>query len=189
MFEMKPLPFELTALDPYMSSKTLEFHYGKHYKGYVDKLNELIKDTAYAGMPLEAVIRESFRHPKDRTIYNNAGQVWNHQFFWNSLSDRGATEPELKIMKLIETSFGSYDDFKTVFKAKALAQFGSGWCWVVQKDGQINIATTANADNPISLDLGQPLLCLDVWEHAYYLDYQNRRADFIDAFFAYMIKW
>ena len=189
MFEMKQLPFELTALDPYMSSKTLKFHYSRHYKGYIDKLNELTKGTNYADMPLEAVVRDSFRHPENRAVYNNAGQAWNHQFFWNSLSERGATLPPLKIMKQIEAAFGSYDNFKKVFKEKALGVFGSGWCWVVQKEGKIDIVATVNADNPISLELGQPLLCLDVWEHAYYLDYQNRRADFIDAFLEHTAKW
>ncbi len=189
MFEMKLLPFEFSALDPYMSSKTFEFHYGKHYKAYIDKLNELIKDTPYADMPLEAIIKESYKHPEHKAIYNNAGQVWNHQFFWNSLSAEGATKPNAKVMTQIEEAFGSYDNFKKEFKAKAVAQFGSGWCWVVQKEGKIEIVSTANADSPISLDLGQPLVCVDVWEHAYYLDYQNRRPDFVDAFLEHMIKW
>ena len=189
MFEMKQLPFELSALDPWISSATMEFHYGRHYRGYIDKLNELVKDTPYAEMPLEAVIKESYRKTSDRAIYNNAGQAWNHQFFWNSLSVEGATRPPVKIMKQIEAAYDSYDAFKAAFKAKALGQFGSGWCWAVQKDGRVDIVATSNADNPVSLDLGQPLLCLDVWEHAYYLDYQNRRADFIDAFLEHMIKW
>ena len=189
MFEMKELPFELSALDPYMSSKTLEFHYGKNYKVYVDKLNELIKGTPYADMSLEAIIKESYKQPKDKAIYNNAGQVWNHQFFWNSLSAAGAAMPPVKIMKQIEEVYGTYDNFKKEFKTKAVGQFGSGWCWVVQKDGKIDIVATANADNPISLDLGQPLVCVDVWEHAYYLDYQNRRPDFVEAFIDHMIRW
>lgn len=189
MFEMKQLPFELSALEPYMSSKTLDFHYNKHYKAYVDKLNELIKDTDYADMSLEAIIKESYYRPSDKAIYNNAGQVWNHQFFWNSLSDAGARMPAEKFVKQIEASYKSYENFAKEFKSKALGQFGSGWCWVVQNNGKLEIVTTSNADNPISLNLGQPIVCLDVWEHAYYLDYQNRRADFIDAFLKHMIKW
>lgn len=189
MFAMKELPFELSALEPYMSARTLDFHYNKHYKTYVDKLNELIKDTPYTEMSLEGIIKESFRHPEHKAIYNNASQVWNHQFFWNSLSAEGATQPSLKILKQIEQSFGSYADFKKEFKAKAIGQFGSGWCWALQKNDKIEIVATSNADNPLSLDLGQPLFCLDVWEHAYYLDYQNRRIDFVDVFFDHLIKW
>ena len=189
MFEMKKLDFGMGELEPYISAKTLDFHYNKHYKGYVDKLNELIKGGEYAYMSLEDIVKESFKHAEHKAIYNNAGQVWNHQFFWNSLSDSGAILPPTKFLKQIEDAFGSYDNFKKDFKAKALAQFGSGWCWVVQKEGKLNIVTTSNADSPISLNLGQPLVCLDVWEHAYYLDYQNRRADFIDAFLNHLIKW
>ena len=189
MFEMKELPFEFSALEPYMSSETLNFHYGKHYKAYIDKLNELVSGTPYKAMPLEAIVRESYKHPEHRAIYNNAGQVWNHQFFFNSLSAVGGTEPSGKIMKQIETSFGDYENFKKEFKAKALAQFGSGWCWVVAKADRLEVAATSNADNPIALNLGQPLVCADVWEHAYYLDYQNRRADYLDAFLDHMIKW
>lgn len=189
MFAMKELPFELSALEPYMSARTLDFHYNKHYKTYIDKLNELIKDTPYAEMSLEGIVKESFKHPEHKAVYNNAGQAWNHQFFWNSLSADGATMLPLKIMKQIEQSFGNYDNLKKEFKAKAAGQFGSGWCWIVQKDGNIEVVATANADNPLSLELGQPLVCIDVWEHAYYLDYQNRRIDFIDAFLDEMIKW
>ncbi len=189
MFAMKELPFELSALEPYMSARTLNFHYNKHYKAYLDKLNELIADTNYANKPLEAIIKESYNKPEHITIYNNAGQVWNHQFFWNSLSSHGVETPPIKLQKQIEEAFGSYEDFKKEFKIKALGQFGSGWCWLVQKDGKLEIVTTSNADSPISLDLGQPVVCIDVWEHAYYLDYQNRRADFIDAFLDHMIRW
>lgn len=189
MFTMKELPFELSALEPYMSARTLNFHYNKHYKTYLDNLNKLIKDTDYANKTLEAIVKDSYRAPEHRSIYNNAGQVWNHQFFWNSLSSHGANEPSIKLQKQIEESFGSYDNFKSEFKTKALGLFGSGWCWLVQKDGKLEIVTTSNADNPISLDLGLPVICIDVWEHAYYLDYQNRRSDFIDIFLNHLIKW
>ena len=189
MFTMKDLPFELSALEPYISAKTMDFHYNKHFKAYVDKLNELINNTHYAEMSLEGVIKESYEHPEHKAIYNNAGQVWNHQFFWNSLSVEGETHPSVKIMNLIEHSFGTYDNLKKEFKTKALTQFGSGWCWIVQKEEKIEVVSTSNADNPLSLNLGHPLICIDVWEHAYYLDYQNKRADFIDAFLDHLIKW
>lgn len=189
MFTMKELPFGLDALEPYMSTETVDFHYNKHYRTYIDKLNELTINTPYADMSLESVMKESFRHFEDKAIYNNAAQAWNHQFFWNSLSDKSNAQPSEQIAKLIEQSFGTYEAFRKEFKTKALGQFGSGWCWAVQKDNKINIVTTSNADNPIVLDLGTPLICLDVWEHAYYLDYQNRRADFADAFLNYLISW
>ena len=188
MFEMKKLDFEMNALEPYMSARTLEFHYGKHYKAYVDKLNELIKDTVYEKMSLEEIVKESRKHPEHKAIYNNAGQVWNHEFFWKSLSP--ANEPlEADKMKQIEKVFGSYDNFKATFKQKALSQFGSGWCWLVEKDGKLDIITTGNADSPLSLETGRAIVCLDVWEHAYYLDYQNRRGDFAEAFLNNLIKW
>ena len=189
MFEMKKLKFELSALEPYISAKTMDFHYNKHYKGYVDKLNELIAGTPYEQMSLERIIKESYNNPEDKAIYNNAGQVFNHQMFWDSLSADGVKMPAEKIMMQIEGTFASYDNFKKIFKAKAVAQFGSGWCWVVQKDNKLDIVTTSNADNPLSLNLGQPVVVADVWEHAYYLDYQNRRGDFIDAFLNNLIKW
>ena len=189
MFEMKEISFELSALEPYISAKTMDFHYNKHYKGYVDKLNELIAGTPYEDMSLERIIKESYNKPQNKAIYNNAGQVYNHQMFWESLSPKGAKMPPKKIMDQIEASFESYDSFKKIFKEKAAAQFGSGWCWVVQKDNKIDIVTTSNADNPLSLNLGQPIIVADVWEHAYYLDYQNRRADFIVNFLDYLVKW
>ena len=189
MFEMKELSFELSDLEPYISAKTMDFHYNKHYKGYVDKLNELIQNTPYEDMSLEKIIKESYNKPQDKAIYNNAGQVYNHQMFWESLSHKGAKMPPKKIMHQIEESFESYDSFKKIFKDKAVAQFGSGWCWVVQKDNKIDIVTTSNADNPLSLNLGQPIIVADVWEHAYYLDYQNNRGDFIVNFLDYLIKW
>ena len=189
MFEMKKLDFGMGELEPYISAKTLDFHYNKHYKGYVDKLNELISGGEYAYMSLEDIVKESFKHAEHKAIYNNAGQVWNHEFFWKSLTNKGPLMPKDDILQKINQSFGSYANFKVVFKTKALAQFGSGWCWVVAKDNKIDIATTSNADNPISLDLGEPLLCVDVWEHAYYLDYQNRRVDFVDAFLEHLIRW
>lgn len=189
MFEMKPLPFAINALEPYMSQKTLEFHYGKHYKAYVDKLNELIKDKPYEKMSLSEIILESHKHAEDRAIYNNAGQVFNHEFFWKSLSENGPVMPSSEIMQKITNTFGSYEQFKELFKAKAVGQFGSGWCWAVEKDEKIEIIATSNADNPISLELGKPLVCIDVWEHAYYLDCQNRRPDFVSSWFDHLIKW
>lgn len=188
MFEMKKLNFGTNALEPYMSARTFEFHYGKHYKTYLDKLNELISGSDYENMGLEEIIKVSYSKG-DKAVYNNAAQVWNHEFFWNSMSAKGGVEPSSDILNKIIASFGSYDNFKKEFKQKALGQFGSGWCWVVEKDGKLSIVATSNADNPISLDLGKALVCIDVWEHAYYLDYQNRRADFIDSWLAHLLKW
>lgn len=189
MFVMKPLPFALNALEPYMSEKTLEFHYGKHYRAYLDKLNNLINGSPYEKMSLPEIIIESYKHVEDRAIYNNAGQVFNHEFFWQSLSPHSTVLPPQEIMQKISSSFGSYEQFKSSFKSKAVGQFGSGWCWVVERDNKIEIVATANADNPISLNLGRPLVCIDVWEHAYYLDYQNRRPDFVSSWLDNMIQW
>ena len=189
MFLMKDLPFELSALEPYMSARTLDLHYNKHYKTYLDNLNKLISNSDYKNAPLEVIIIDSYKIPEHKSIYNNASQVWNHQFFWNSLSPHRNKKLSTKLQKQIEEAFGSYDDFSNEFKSKSLGQFGSGWCWVVQKGGKLEIVTTSNADNPISLGLGQPVICIDVWEHAYYLDYKNRRDCFIDAFLEHMINW
>lgn len=181
MFQMKELSFALDALEPFISHRTMDFHYNKHYKGYIDKLNELIKGTKYENMTLEEVIKESYKSlEKDRAIYNNAAQVWNHEFFWHSLQI--SNEEKDSIRFLTQQTFGSVEDFKKKFKTEALAQFGSGWCWLLKRGEKAEIVKTANADNPLLLDRNVPLLCIDVWEHAYYLDYQNRRGDFTDGF-------
>ncbi|MDG2990378.1 superoxide dismutase [Candidatus Synechococcus calcipolaris G9] len=188
-FQQPPLPFDPAALKPYgMSAETFEFHYGKHHKAYVDNLNKLTQDTELADKSLEDVIRVSFSDPTKGGIFNNAAQVWNHTFFWNSLKPGGGGLPTGELAARIDSAFGSYDEFKGQFKTAAATQFGSGWAWLVSEAGTLKITKTANAENP--LVHGQvPLLTLDVWEHAYYLDFQNRRPDFIDNFLNQLVNW
>ena len=178
---MKVLSKPMTAWEPYISAETMDFHYNKHYKAYCDKLNEVVKGTIYENMALEQAVKESFKNlPRDEIVYNNAAQMWNHQFFWQSLSLNESEKKEYK--KEICDNFGNWEEFKGQFKQAALAQFGSGWCWAVRKNKKIEIVKTSNADGPLTLENVKPLFCIDVWEHAYYLDYQNRRGDFIEAF-------
>lgn len=188
MIEMIALPYAMSDLAPYISEQTLEYHYGKHYKNYVDTLNKLIAGTEYENMSLEDIIKATYGKDDKKAIFNNAGQAWNHQFFWNSLKPRGGGKPSDKLLAIIEKQFGSYENFVQEFKKAAAGQFGSGWAWVVANDDGIEIITTANADTPIAWGK-KPILVLDVWEHAYYLDYQNRRADFIDAFINNLANW
>ena len=183
-FTVPPLPFAMDALEPYMSSKTLSYHYGKHNKAYNDTLNNLIKGTDYETMPLEEIIRTTQSGP----IFNNAAQAWNHSFFWHSMSPNGGGQPKGELLKKIERDFGSYEQFRAEFKNAALGQFGSGWAWLVEEDGKLKVMKTANAATPIAEKL-KPLIAIDVWEHAYYLDYQNRRGDFIEAFLDHLVKW
>lgn len=177
-----PLPYDREALAPYMSGTTLDFHHGRHLATYISTLNDLIADTEYAGMPLNEIIVQAANHGAQK-IFNNAAQVFNHNFFFHCLR-RG----EGRIPDEIASAFGGADNFRTEFKKAASGVFGSGWAWLVRDGDEIKIITTANADTPIAHGM-RPLLTLDVWEHAYYLDYQNRRADFIDAFLDHLINW
>ncbi|WP_448525320.1 superoxide dismutase [Fe] [Parathermosynechococcus lividus] len=188
-FVQEPLPFDPGALEPYgMSAKTFEFHYGKHHKAYVDNLNKLTQDTELAEKSLEDVIRLSYGDAAKAGIFNNAAQVWNHTFFWNSLKPGGGGTPTGDVAARINSAFGSFDEFKSQFKTAAATQFGSGWAWLVLEAGTLKVTKTPNAENP--LVHGQvPLLTLDVWEHAYYLDFQNRRPDFIDNFLNQLVNW
>ena len=185
---MADLPYEKDALAPYISLETIEFHYGKHYKGYVDNLNKLIVGTKYEQMTLEQIITETFGEKDLTPIYNNAAQAWNHEFFWKSMHPNGGGSPEPKLKALIDQSFGSLDKFKEEFKSAAVSQFGSGWVWLVEDNGVLKIEKTGNADNPLPYGK-KTLVTLDVWEHAYYLDYQNRRADFANVFLEHLINW
>ncbi len=189
MFKLQPLKYELNALEPYISKKTMEFHYYKHHQTYIDNLNKLIKNTEFEDMALIDIIRKTTNIPHLSAIFNNAAQTWNHTFFWNSMCPNGGGKPHNFLMTDIKNSFGSYDNFKKEFKEAALSQFGSGWVWLIKKDEHhLAIMKTSNADNPIAHDL-EPILTIDVWEHAYYLDYQNKRAEFIDAYLDHLIKW
>lgn len=187
-FTLPPLPYPQEALMPYISGSTMSFHYLKHHQAYVDNLNKLIAGTPWAGQPLEKVVLESAGMATQTAVFNNAAQVWNHNFFWHSMKQRGGGMPTGRLLNMIQKSFGSFEKFKDAFTAAALAQFGSGWVWLVQEGNILKIVKTSNADTPIVY--GQtPLLTCDVWEHAYYLDYQNRRKDFVRAFIDHLADW
>ncbi|HOW30081.1 MAG TPA: superoxide dismutase [Bacteroidales bacterium] len=182
-FELPKLPYNASALEPFISAKTIEFHYGKHHQTYVTKLNGLLPGSAFENATLEEIIQKA-----EGPIFNNGAQVWNHTFFWEGFSARRGTSPSGKLLQLIEQQFGSFDEFKTKFADAAVNLFGSGWAWLVLKaDGSLAIVQTGNAGNPLR-DGHKPLLTCDVWEHAYYLDYQNRRPDFLAAFWN-LVDW
>jgi Fe-Mn family superoxide dismutase len=186
--ELPPLPYAQDALAPVISAQTLSFHYGKHHKAYVDNLNKLVAGTDLSETPLEALIKAVAGKPDKTGVFNNAAQVWNHTFFWNSMKPGGGGAPAGAVAKAIDASFGSYDNFKKEFSNAAMTQFGSGWAWLVVDKGQLKIAKTPNAETPLTT--GQTaLLTVDVWEHAYYLDYQNRRADFVAAVIDKLLNW
>ena len=187
-FRLDPLPYADSALEPYISQKTLTFHYGKHHQGYVNKLNELIKGTPFERKSLEQIIHETVSKPEFVAIFNNAAQVWNHTFFWNCMQAQGGGKPTGRILDMINEAFNSYEEFYNAFKQAALTQFGSGWAWLVLDQGKLKIMKTGNADLPMAHGMTALLTC-DVWEHAYYLDYQNRRADFVDAFLTKLVNW
>lgn len=177
------LPYSKGALAPFISAETLEFHYGKHHKNYVSKLNELIKNTNFENLSLEEIIKNS-----EGPIFNNAGQTWNHSFFWNCMTPAGGGLPKGKIAKLIENHWVSFEKFKDDFSKQAISLFGSGWTWLcVDRAGKLEILNTSNADNPIKHDL-KALLVIDVWEHSYYIDYRNSRQDFVKAFWN-VVNW
>ncbi|OKH41023.1 superoxide dismutase [[Phormidium ambiguum] IAM M-71] len=181
------LPYADNALEPYMSANTFSFHYGKHHAAYVTNLNKLIEGTELADKPLEEIVVTSFKEGKT-PIFNNAGQVWNHNFFWQSMKPGGGGTPSGALADKINADFGSFDKFKEEFKNAAATQFGSGWAWLVVDNGTLKVTKTPNAENPVVH--GQtPLLTLDVWEHAYYLDYQNKRPDFIATFLDNLVNW
>jgi Fe-Mn family superoxide dismutase len=182
------LPYAEDALDPVVSAKTISFHYGKHHQAYVDKLNELAAGTAYEDMSLADVVKKSAGNDKDKLIFNNAAQVWNHDFYWQSMAAK-SSEPSGKLKDALQSSFGGVKEFKEAFAKAAVAQFGSGWAWLVKgKDGKLEITTTSNADTPIAHGK-TPLLTADVWEHAYYLDYQNRRPDHVKDWLDKLANW
>ncbi len=188
-FELPNLPFATDALEAAsMSANTFSFHHAKHHAAYVTNLNNLINNTEHASKTLEEIILLSFKDPAKVGIFNNAAQVWNHTFFWNSLKPGGGGTPTGALLDKINADFGSFDQFKEAFKTAAATQFGSGWAWLVLENGTLKVTKTPNAENP--LVHGQtPLLTLDVWEHAYYLDFQNRRPDYIANFLDKLVNW
>ena len=185
--QLPDLPYAADALEPHVSARTLGFHHGKHHKTYVDKLNAAIAGSDYEGKTLEAIIAASHR-AGDSGVFNNAAQAWNHTFLWNSMSPTGGGEPAGALAEAINSRFGDLAAFREKFKAAALGQFGSGWTWLVRNGGVLDIVSTGNAETPLTDDL-TPLLTLDVWEHAYYLDYQNKRDAYIDAYLDRLINW
>lgn len=185
---LAPLPYPENALEPVISAKTISFHYGKHHKGYVDNVLKLTAGTAYAGQSLEQIFTATAGVADKTPIFNNAAQAWNHAFYWNSLRPKGGGAIPDSLKKAIDGSFGSLDACKAELTAAATTQFGSGWAWLVQAGDKLKVVKTGNADNPITQGL-KPLLTFDVWEHAYYLDYQNRRADYVAAVLADLVNW
>ena len=187
-FELPPLPFPVSALEPYVSALTLGFHHGKHHQTYVTNLNNLTEGSPLALATLEDVIRETAKDASRAGIFNNAAQVWNHTFYWRSVKPGGGAAPQGELAERLEDGFGSLDGFRSAFKEAAVTQFGSGWAWLVAENGTLKVTKTGNADTPLAH--GQtPLITCDVWEHAYYLDYQNRRPDYVDAFLDDLLNW
>ncbi len=185
-FTLPKLPFDYGALSPHMSAETLKFHHDKHHKAYVDKLNKAIEGTPYAELALGEIIQKSWK--KDAEVFNNAGQHWNHSFFWQCLAPAGGGQPSGDLKRQIEKDFGDLAAFQKEFADKAAKQFGSGWAWLVLEGDKLKVVTTSNAELPM-LQGQQAILTCDVWEHAYYLDYQNERPKFVDAFVKKLANW
>jgi len=182
------LPYAESALAPVISANTIGFHYGKHHKGYIDNLNKLVAGTEFAGLTLEKIIVKAAGDAKNAAIFNNAAQAWNHTFYWRSLMPNGGGEPSSELKKKIEASFGTLDALKKELATAATTQFGSGWAWLALEGDKLKVVKTGNADTPLAKGV-KPLLTIDVWEHAYYLDYQNRRTDYVAAVIDKLINW
>jgi superoxide dismutase, Fe-Mn family len=178
------LPYAKDALAPHLSAETLEYHYGKHHNAYVTNLNNLIKDTEFESASLEDIVKKS-----SGGIYNNSAQIWNHTFFWNCMKPSGGAAPTGALADAIKAKWGSYDDFKSAFQASAVGNFGSGWTWLVKKaDGSVDIVNMGAAGTPLTTG-DTALLCIDVWEHAYYIDYRNARPKFVETFLTSLVNW
>lgn len=187
-YELPALPYDYTALEPYISKSTLEFHHDKHHAAYVTNYNNLVKDTDMDGQSIEAVITAIAGDSSKMGIFNNAAQAWNHSFYWNCIKPNGGGTPTGALADKIKADFGSFESFAEAFKQAGATQFGSGWAWLVLDNGTLKVTKTPNADNPLTV--GQvPLLTMDVWEHAYYLDYQNRRPAYMDDFLGKLVNW
>lgn len=187
-YELPPLPYDYEALAPHVSSDTLKFHHDKHHAAYVTNFNKMVEGTELADKSIEEVIKATYGDSSKTGIFNNAAQAWNHTFYWNCMKPNGGGTPTGELADKINADFGSFDKFKEEFLAAGGTQFGSGWAWLVLDKGTLKVTKTPNAENPIAL--GQvPLLTMDVWEHAYYLDYQNRRPDYAKTFVDSLINW
>jgi len=187
-FTLPDLPYAANALEPHISANTFSFHHAKHHNAYVVNLNKLIEGTEHATQSLEEIMKASAGKADKAGIFNNAAQVWNHTFYWHSMKPQGGGKPSGPLAAAIEHDFGSYENFRAEFHAAGVSQFGSGWAWLVLNDGELEVTKTGNADCP--LVHGQvPLLTADVWEHAYYIDYQNRRPDYLNTFLDALVNW
>ena len=187
-FELPPLPYPKNALEPYTSARTLEFHHGKHHQAYVTTLNGLIEGSPMERQSLEELIKSAYKDESKTAVFNNAAQAWNHTFFWNCMKPKGGGSPSGDIARAIERDLGGFAKFEEDFKKAAVGQFGSGWAWLVVDKGKLKITHTPNGVDPLALGQTALLTC-DVWEHAYYLDFQNRRPDFAQAFLDHLINW
>jgi len=187
-FELPALPYAKNALEPHISERTMDFHHGRHHQAYVTNLNNLVKGSPAESQSIEELIKGSYKDTSKTGVFNNAAQVWNHTFFWNSMKPRGGGSPSGPVAQAIDRDCGGLDKFKEQFKAAAVGQFGSGWAWLVADGGKLKIAATPNAVNPLAEGQTALLTC-DVWEHAYYLDYQNRRPDFVQTFLDHLVNW
>jgi superoxide dismutase, Fe-Mn family len=187
-FELPALPYAKNALEPHISERTMDFHHGRHHQAYVTNLNNLVKGSPAESQSLEELIKASYRDTSKTGVFNNAAQVWNHTFFWSSMKPHGGGSPSGQVAQAIDRDCGGLDKFKDQFKAAAVGQFGSGWAWLVADDGKLKIAATPNAVNPLAEGQTALLTC-DVWEHAYYLDFQNRRPDFVQTFLDHLVNW
>jgi Fe-Mn family superoxide dismutase len=188
-FTLPPLPYDRTALQPHVSGNTLDFHYGKHHAGYVKTLNDLVRGKPMASMSLEEVIRATAGKPEDSAVFNASAQTWNHTFYWNGMRAGGGGKPTGRVLEQIEKSFGGYDAFREAMVKAATSQFGSGWAWLVRSGDKLEVTKTGNAETPLTQPGKTPLLTCDVWEHAYYLDYQNRRKDYVDVWLDKLVNW
>ncbi|MCS7013110.1 MAG: superoxide dismutase [Chloroherpetonaceae bacterium] len=187
-FTLPELPYPKDALEPHLSAKTFEFHYGKHHQAYVTNLNNLIPNTEFENASLEEIIKKTAKDSSKAAFFNNAAQVWNHTFYWHCMKPKGGGEPTGALMDKIKEDFGDFGKFKEAFKQAAVTQFGSGWAWLVLDNGKLAVVKTPNAEVPFT-EGKTPLLTIDVWEHAYYIDYQNRRPDYAQVFIDHLINW
>jgi superoxide dismutase, Fe-Mn family len=188
VFALPPLPYAESALEPVISTKTLQFHYGKHHRGYIDTLNQLVAGTPFAQLSLEQIVLTTAGKPEQAPIFHNAAQAWNHAFYWRSLSPKGGGAPPAVLKAGIDSAFGDLEAFKKELGKAATTQFGSGWAWLVLDGDKLKVVKTDNAGNPLTAHM-KPLLVIDVWEHAYYLDFQNRRADYVKEVIDKLINW
>ncbi|WP_341792696.1 MULTISPECIES: superoxide dismutase [unclassified Rickettsia] len=187
-FVLPDLPYDKDSFKPHFTAETFDYHHGKHHQTYVTNLNNLLKDdTELQKMDLEELIAHSSSN-SSYAIFNNAAQIWNHSFFWHSIKSKGGGNPTGKILELINKDFGSFENFREQFKTAAIGQFGSGWAWLIYHDNKLQIIKTANAETPIVNGM-KPIIACDVWEHAYYIDYRNKRPDYVDIFIKHMINW